>query len=85
VFRRYTTTSSRSELIFVRRRLTNGAETYSAAFRPPNKAAGAPGIPMRDTRHTAATMLLDSGITVAAAAEWLGGAAATTLRMYGHD
>lgn len=39
---------------------------------------------MHDTRHTAATRMLDSGTTVSAAAKWLGHDPAMTLRVYGH-
>ena len=35
-------------------------------------------------RHTAATMMLDSGTTVSATAKWLGHDPAMTLRVYGH-
>jgi integrase len=48
------------------------------------KAAGVPPIRLHDTRHTAATRMLDGGTTVSAAAKWLGHDPAMTLRVYGH-
>jgi integrase len=59
-------------------------ETYSKAFRRHCAAAGVPVIRLHDTRHTAATLMLDSGTTVSAAAKWLGHDPAMTLRVYGH-
>ena len=59
-------------------------ETYSKAFTRHYKAAGVPVIRLHDTRHTAATRMLDSGTTVAATAKWLGHDPAMTLRAYGH-
>jgi integrase len=59
-------------------------ETYSKAFRRHCTAAGVPAIRLHDTRHTAATRMLDSGTTVSAAAKWLGHDPAMTLRVYGH-
>jgi integrase len=59
-------------------------ETYSNAFRRHCTAAGVPLIRLHDTRHTAATRMLDSGTTVTAAAKWLGHDPAMTLRVYGH-
>ncbi|MGH3564292.1 MAG: tyrosine-type recombinase/integrase [Mycobacterium sp.] len=59
-------------------------ETYSKAFRRHCAAAGVPAIRLHDTRHTAATRMLDSGTTVSAAARWLGHDPAMTLRVYGH-
>ena len=59
-------------------------ETYSKAFRHHCTAAGVPVIRLHDTRHTAATRMLDSGTTVSAAAKWLGHDPAMTLRVYGH-
>jgi len=43
-----------------------------------------PAIRLHDTRHTAATRMLDSGTTVSATAKWLGHDPAMTLRVYGH-
>jgi len=43
-----------------------------------------PVIRLHDTRHTAATRMLDSGTTVSATAKWLGHDPAMTLRVYGH-
>lgn len=66
----------------------NGApvrpETYSKTFRRHCTAAGVPVIRLHDTRHTAATRMLDSGTTVTATAKWLGHDPAMTLRIYGH-
>jgi len=59
-------------------------ETYSKAFRRHCTAAGVPAIRLHDTRHTAATRMLDSGTTVSATAKWLGHDPAMTLRVYGH-
>jgi integrase len=59
-------------------------ETYSKAFRRHCIAAGVPVIRLHDTRHTAATRMLDSGTTVSATAKWLGHDPAMTLRVYGH-
>jgi len=59
-------------------------ETYSAEFARLVKAAGVPAIRLHDVRHTAATMLLDSGTTTSATAKWLGHDPAITLRVYGH-
>ena len=39
---------------------------------------------LHDTRHTAATRMLDSGTSVSATAKWLGHDPAMTLRVYGH-
>ncbi|BAX97122.1 integrase [Mycobacteroides stephanolepidis] len=59
-------------------------ETYSKMFRSHCEIAGVPVIRLHDARHTAATMLLDGGTTVAATAKWLGHDPAMTLRVYGH-
>jgi integrase len=59
-------------------------ETYSKTFERHCKAAGVPSIRLHDTRHTAATRMLDNGTTVLAAAKWLGHDPAMTLRVYGH-
>ena len=59
-------------------------ESYSKAFRRHCIAAGVPVIRLHDTRHTAATRMLDSGATVSATAKWLGHDPALTLRVYGH-
>src|SRR5271163_2968067 len=59
-------------------------ETYSKVFRRLCTAAAVPMIRLHDTRHTAATRMLDSGTTVSAAAKWLGHDPAMTLRIYGH-
>lgn len=59
-------------------------ETYSAEFTRQAKAAEVPVIRLHDVRHTAATMMLDSGNTVSATAKWLGHDPGMTLRVYGH-
>jgi integrase len=59
-------------------------ETYSKAFRRHCTAADVPVIRLHDTRHTAATRMLDRGTTVSATAKWLGHDPAMTLRVYGH-
>lgn len=59
-------------------------ETYSSQFAQHAKDAGVPFIRLHDVRHTAATMLLDSGTTPSATAKWLGHDPAITLRVYGH-
>ncbi|AVH24585.1 tyrosine-type recombinase/integrase [Nocardia cyriacigeorgica] len=59
-------------------------EWYSDEFQRQAKAAGVPVIRLHDARHTAATILLDSGASVAAAAKWLGHDPAVLLRVYGH-
>jgi integrase len=59
-------------------------EAYTKMFTRHCKAAGLPPIRLHDTRHTAATRMLDSGTTVSAAAKWLGHDPAMTLRVYGH-
>jgi integrase len=59
-------------------------ETYSKVFRRHCMAAAVPVIRSHDTRHTAATRMLDCGTTVSAAAKWLGHDPAMTLRVYGH-
>lgn len=59
-------------------------ETYSKMFARHCAAAGVPSIRLHDTRHTAATRMLDSGTTIAATAKWLGHDPAMTLRVYGH-
>jgi integrase len=67
-----------------RGRLPIRPETYSKTFRRQCTAAGVPVIRLHDTRHTAATRMLDSGTTVSATAKWLGHDPAMTLRVYGH-
>jgi integrase len=59
-------------------------ETYTKAFRRHWAAAGVPVIRLHDTRHTAATRMLDRGTTVSATAKWLGHDPAMTLRVYSH-
>jgi integrase len=59
-------------------------ETYSNDFARHVKDTGVPVIRLHDVRHTAATMLLDGGITIPATAKWLGHDPAITLRVYGH-
>ncbi|MBY8858592.1 site-specific integrase [Nocardia sp. CA2R105] len=59
-------------------------EWYSDEFQRQAKAAGLPMIRLHDARHTAATILLDSGAAVPAVAKWLGHDPAVLLRVYGH-
>jgi integrase len=59
-------------------------ETWSKMFARHCKAAGVPVIRLHDTRHTAATRMLDSGTSISATAKWLGHDPAMTLRVYGH-
>ncbi|MEV6323934.1 tyrosine-type recombinase/integrase [Nocardia sp. NPDC051787] len=59
-------------------------EWYTDEFQRQAKAAGVPVIRLHDARHTAATILLDSGTSVSAAAKWLGHDAGVLLRVYGH-
>ncbi|AZG43593.1 site-specific integrase [Gordonia insulae] len=59
-------------------------ETYSGEFVRQAKAACVPMIRLHDVRHTAATMMLDSGNTLSATAKWLGHDPGMTLRVYGH-
>ena len=59
-------------------------EWYTDEFQREAKAAGLPVIRLHDTRHTAATILLDSGASVSVVAMWLGHDPAMTLRIYGH-
>ncbi|MGF6885923.1 integrase [Nocardia sp. GAS34] len=59
-------------------------EWYTDEFQRQTKAAGLPVIRLHDARHTAATILLDSGAAVSAVAKWLGHDPAVLLRVYGH-
>lgn len=59
-------------------------EWYTDEFQRQAKAAGLPVIRLHDARHTAATILLDSGAAVSAVAKWLGHDPAVLLRVYGH-
>lgn len=59
-------------------------ETYSKSFAAHCAAADMPVIRLHDVRHTAASILLDSGLPVLAVAKWLGHDPAITLRVYGH-
>ncbi|MEV6660634.1 tyrosine-type recombinase/integrase [Nocardia fluminea] len=59
-------------------------EWFTDEFQRLAKAAGVPVIRLHDARHTAATILLDSGVSVAAAAKWLGHDPAVLLRRYAH-
>ncbi|WP_324188694.1 tyrosine-type recombinase/integrase [Nocardia flavorosea] len=60
-------------------------EWYSDEFQRQAAAAGVPVIRLHDARHTAATILLDSGASsVAAVAKWLGHDPAVLLRVYAH-
>ncbi|MGV9748532.1 tyrosine-type recombinase/integrase [Nocardia farcinica] len=59
-------------------------EWFTDEFQRCAKAAGVPVIRLHDTRHTAATILLESGAPVAAVAKWLGHDSAVLLRVYAH-
>lgn len=59
-------------------------EWFTDEFQRQAKAAGVPVIRLHDARHTAATILLDSGVSVAVAAKWLGHDPAVLLRRYAH-
>ena len=59
-------------------------EYYGDEFHRLVKGAGLPLIRMHDCRHTAASIMLDSGHSVSATAKWLGHDPAMTLRIYGH-
>ncbi|MGY2027633.1 tyrosine-type recombinase/integrase [Nocardia gipuzkoensis] len=59
-------------------------EWFTDEFQRQAKAAGVPVIRLHDARHTAATILLDSGATPSAAAKWLGHDPAVLLKVYGH-
>ena len=48
------------------------------------RRAGLPGARFHDTRHTYASVLLSGGVSVAAAAEYLGHSPAELLRTYAH-
>ncbi|MEV6335621.1 hypothetical protein AB0M12_13015 [Nocardia vinacea] len=57
---------------------------YTDEFQRQAEAAGLPVIRLRDARHIAATILLDSGAAVSAVAKWRGHDPAVLLRVYGH-
>ncbi|MFD3745905.1 tyrosine-type recombinase/integrase [Nocardia sp. NPDC058633] len=57
-------------------------EWFTDWFQRQAKAAGVPVTRLHDARHTAATILLDSGVSVAPAAKWLGHGPAILLRCY---
>ncbi|WP_280215433.1 tyrosine-type recombinase/integrase [Nocardia cyriacigeorgica] len=59
-------------------------EWYTDEFQRQAKGAGLPVIRLHDARHTAATILLDSGAAVATVAKWLGHDPAVLLRRYAH-
>lgn len=59
-------------------------EWYTDEFQRQAKAASLPVIRLDDARHTAATILLDSGAAVPAVAKWLGHDPAVLLRVYAH-
>lgn len=59
-------------------------EWFTDEFQRQAKAAGVPVIRLHDARHTAATILLDSGVSVAVVAKWLGHDPAVLLRRYAH-
>lgn len=59
-------------------------EWYGDEVQRQMKAAGVPLIRLKDTRHTAATILLDSGASPDTVAKWLGHDPAVLLRVYAH-
>lgn len=60
-------------------------DTLSAWFESAAKAAGLPRIRLHDTRHTAASLMLASGVPVKVVSEMLGHASPTiTLSIYAH-
>ncbi|MGW4633667.1 tyrosine-type recombinase/integrase [Nocardia sp. NPDC004415] len=59
-------------------------EWFTDEFQRQARAAGLPVIRLHDARHTAATILLDSGVQVAVVAKWLGHDPAVLLRRYAH-
>ncbi|WP_405135443.1 tyrosine-type recombinase/integrase [Nocardia sp. NBC_01388] len=59
-------------------------EWYTDEFQRQAKAAGLPVIRLHDTRHTAATILIDSGASIIAVAKWLGHDPAVLARVYAH-
>ncbi|MGQ4599584.1 tyrosine-type recombinase/integrase [Nocardia sp. R6R-6] len=59
-------------------------EWYTDEFQRQAKTAGLPVIRLHDTRHTAATILIDSGASIIAVAKWLGHDPAVLARVYAH-
>lgn len=59
-------------------------EWYGDEVRRQMTAASVPRIRLKDIRHTAATMLLDSGASPDTVAKWLGHDPAVLLRVYAH-
>ena len=59
-------------------------EWYGDEVQRQMAAAGVPVIRLKDTRHTAATILLDSGASPDTVAKWLGHDPAVLLRVYAH-
>ncbi|WP_137354418.1 tyrosine-type recombinase/integrase [Nocardia farcinica] len=59
-------------------------EWYTDEFQREAKTAGLPMIRLHDTRHTAATILTDSGASIIAVAKWLGHDPAVLARVYAH-
>ncbi|ATL71699.1 site-specific integrase [Nocardia terpenica] len=59
-------------------------EWYGDEVKRQMTAAGVPVIRLKDMRHTAATILLDSGAQPATVAKWLGHDPAVLLRVYAH-
>ncbi|MBA2281352.1 MAG: site-specific integrase [Actinomycetota bacterium] len=60
------------------------ASRFGWTWRQTRKAAGMPAARFHDTRHTFASVLLSGGVSVAAAAEYLGHSPAVLLSTYAH-
>jgi integrase len=64
---------------------TNPFNLYYRSFKPLLKDAGLPDIRFHDLRHTAASLMLNNGVSVLAASKRLGHAQPSiTLNTYGH-
>lgn len=61
-----------------------GRQRFGVAWRRARKAAGLPAVRFHDTRHTYASTLLSGGVSVAAAAEYLGDSPMVLLSTYAH-
>jgi len=59
-------------------------QRFGAAWRKLRTSAGLPAARFHDTRHTYASVLLSGGVSVAAAAEYLGHSPAELLGTYAH-
>jgi integrase len=59
-------------------------QRFGRLWRALREKAGLPGARFHDTRHTFASTLLSGGVSVAAAAEYLGHSPAVLLKTYAH-